>query len=365
MTKRQPKGIPVGGQFAQDRKPDGADLTLPFVNHIGANLSGDDFENASLEKGHFLGAKCVATSFAFANLKNADFLDADCTGANFDQSRLESSILMGNFENASFRCADLSFASCYEANFAGADFTDAYMPLIDMRKATGLETAKGLATITGEPKALPDGWSYAHGQGIFRDDDTERKVLRVANRRGVPWEVRVIRKGERYGRDDVLVNDESNKFFNAADPVLVEFWDAGQDESKFPGGCQFVSRYSLGTLLDGDQDRGLNLDGGEPRWSIDGDAMSRICTWLKPVVGEASDDIVKVAVDDSWGEIFLANIGTPFEDYEGGWEKPSSINGARIVPGDIVDDEVLLELPDGSRVKVQLDDFNAVRGLDD
>ena len=29
MTKRQPKGTPVGGQFAQERKPDGGDLVPP------------------------------------------------------------------------------------------------------------------------------------------------------------------------------------------------------------------------------------------------------------------------------------------------------------------------------------------------
>ncbi len=29
MTKRQPKGTPVGGQFAEDRKPDGGDLSEP------------------------------------------------------------------------------------------------------------------------------------------------------------------------------------------------------------------------------------------------------------------------------------------------------------------------------------------------
>ena len=29
MTKRQPGGTPVGGQFAEDRKPEGADLSEP------------------------------------------------------------------------------------------------------------------------------------------------------------------------------------------------------------------------------------------------------------------------------------------------------------------------------------------------
>jgi hypothetical protein len=33
MTKRQPKGTPVGGQFAQDRKPSGGDLTHTVINY--------------------------------------------------------------------------------------------------------------------------------------------------------------------------------------------------------------------------------------------------------------------------------------------------------------------------------------------
>jgi hypothetical protein len=31
VTKRQPKGTPVGGQFAQDRKPSGGDITTQTV----------------------------------------------------------------------------------------------------------------------------------------------------------------------------------------------------------------------------------------------------------------------------------------------------------------------------------------------
>jgi hypothetical protein len=34
MTTRQPKGTPVGGQFAQDRKPQGTDLDPRAVNHV-------------------------------------------------------------------------------------------------------------------------------------------------------------------------------------------------------------------------------------------------------------------------------------------------------------------------------------------
>ncbi len=34
MTKRQPKGTPVGGQFAEDRKPDGPDLRKPAKTEL-------------------------------------------------------------------------------------------------------------------------------------------------------------------------------------------------------------------------------------------------------------------------------------------------------------------------------------------
>ncbi len=34
MTKRQPKGTPVGGQFAQERKPHGDDLAAPTSSMV-------------------------------------------------------------------------------------------------------------------------------------------------------------------------------------------------------------------------------------------------------------------------------------------------------------------------------------------
>ncbi len=294
MTNRQPKGTPIGGQFAEGRKPSGGDLGEPFANYIEKDVSGVDFSERLLTSGHFLGSKCIGTKFHDSYLKSSDFLDADCTDAEFDRAVLESAILMGKFKRASFRGADMSLAACYEADFAEADFTDAYVMDTNMRKVTGLETAKGLETVTGEPSVLPDGWSYKHGRGIFKDiPSTERKAFRVTNSAGVPFEVRIIRKGERYGLNNMLVNDEGNKFFNPKDPILVEFWDAGQDPAYFPGGCQFTGgRYSLTTLVSREGARsnaGLNLYGGEPRWSIDAKAMQSVCEWLTPIVGEIEE----------------------------------------------------------------------------
>jgi hypothetical protein len=114
--------------------------------------------------------------------------------------------------------------------------------------------------------------------------------MRVTNSAGVPFDVRIIRKGERYGLNDCLVNNEDNKFFNTSDPILVEFCDAGQDPNRFLGGRQFVSRYGLHALLeDSDKGYGLNLYGGEPRWSIDAKTMKTVYEWLEPITTEAKD----------------------------------------------------------------------------
>lgn len=143
-----------------------------------------------------------------------------------------------------------------------------------------------------QPKGTRDGGKFApdvNQESTVDLGDVERDKMRVTNSSGDEFEVRIIRKGERYGLNDCLVNDESDRFFRPSDPILVEFWDAGQDPKRFQGGCQFVNRYGLGTLLSGGTDVGLNLYGGEPRWSIDADAMKSVYEWLEPITTEAKD----------------------------------------------------------------------------
>jgi hypothetical protein len=143
-----------------------------------------------------------------------------------------------------------------------------------------------------QPKGTRDGGKFApdvNPESTVNLADVVRNKTRVTNSNGVEFEVRIIREGDRYGMNDCLVNDSSNRFFNENDPVLVEFWDAGQDPDVFENGCQFTGgRYSLHTLLDDtDNGYGLNLYGGEPRWSIDGKAMKTIYEWLEPITAEA------------------------------------------------------------------------------
>lgn len=70
------------------------------------------------------------------------------------------------------------------------------------------------------------------------------------------WRVHLIYPGERYGLDGCLTY-ELNAYSGApaaahrASYPLVEFYDTSQDAARFPGG-QFVSRYYMTDLLEGD-----------------------------------------------------------------------------------------------------------------
>jgi len=92
-------------------------------------------------------------------------------------------------------------------------------------------------------------------------------VLKITTDKMHKFEVRIVNTGDRFGLNDVLVNDD--------DQALIEFWDT----STFEEG-QFVSRYFAETILDHEFGHGLNLDGGIPEWSIDANSMTTIVGWL-------------------------------------------------------------------------------------
>jgi hypothetical protein len=89
----------------------------------------------------------------------------------------------------------------------------------------------------------------------------------------VRFVVRILRKGDRYGLDDVLTWDK--------DRPGVEFYDARYDHTRFG---QFVSRYYVETIQAavpiGYATHGLDLMGHEPSWKIDGKAMRVVRQWL-------------------------------------------------------------------------------------
>ena len=81
------------------------------------------------------------------------------------------------------------------------------------------------------------------------------KMIKVINDNGRPWSVAIVR--------------DTVKFYDAR----YEHTDIGQ----------FVSSYYISTILDGNDDIGLCLDGGIPEWSISASGMGRIRKWLRDI----------------------------------------------------------------------------------
>jgi hypothetical protein len=94
----------------------------------------------------------------------------------------------------------------------------------------------------------------------------------------IHFNIRIIRKGDAYGLNDCLTHED-------ADP-MVEFYDPRHSNTKNNPIGQFVSRYYLKTLLDG-EDRlsthGLDLQGGVPDWKLSPSQMREIIETLKGV----------------------------------------------------------------------------------
>lgn len=85
------------------------------------------------------------------------------------------------------------------------------------------------------------------------------------------FNVRIVNKGEKYGRDFCLTHD--------GDKPMVEFYDARYPHTEFG---QFVSRYYVETILgDGNKKTGLNLDGGVPEWTVSAEDMATVRSFLK------------------------------------------------------------------------------------
>jgi len=89
------------------------------------------------------------------------------------------------------------------------------------------------------------------------------------------FNVRVVNKGEKYGRDFCLTHD--------SDKPLVEFYDSRYPHTEFG---QFVSRYYVSTILGTDgygrAEGGLILDGGNADvWTVKEGDMDVVRAYLK------------------------------------------------------------------------------------
>lgn len=98
---------------------------------------------------------------------------------------------------------------------------------------------------------------------------------------GVPFTVRVVLLGDRYGLNNCLTHEKEE------DP-LVEFYDARYPHTEHG---QFVSRYYASTLCEGRsrlERVGLCLDGGIPAWSVDSFSMRRVFDFLHGALPEGA-----------------------------------------------------------------------------
>jgi hypothetical protein len=103
---------------------------------------------------------------------------------------------------------------------------------------------------------------------------SRRPSKKAAGRRFL---VTVLRKGDRYGRDDALVYDE--------DEPQIEVWDqTWANKGGFDDRGQFVSRYYAFSIAE-ERRRGMGIDlvGYEPAWKIDGSAWGSAVSLAKSV----------------------------------------------------------------------------------
>jgi len=86
------------------------------------------------------------------------------------------------------------------------------------------------------------------------------------------FNVRIVKTGDKYGRNDCLTNDRA---------AMVEFYDSRYTDQTFGDCGQFVSRYYISTLVESKFPYGLSLDGGIPEWSVSAEGMAQVLEYIQ------------------------------------------------------------------------------------
>ena len=98
-------------------------------------------------------------------------------------------------------------------------------------------------------------------------------MLSIVNNKGIKFNVIVVKSGENYGLNDALINDSE---------PLVEFYDSRFTKGFTPIG-QFVSRYNLSTILEANENSGIDLLGYIPDWKISADNVKQVKEYIKNI----------------------------------------------------------------------------------
>ena len=95
----------------------------------------------------------------------------------------------------------------------------------------------------------------------------------VENEDNRQFAIRVIGKGDNYGRNRCLTLKENKQ--------LIEFYDVEKaGDEWFDELGQFVERYYIETIME-IENYGLNLSGNVDEWNIDGANVHKIQQWIK------------------------------------------------------------------------------------
>lgn len=120
------------------------------------------------------------------------------------------------------------------------------------------------------------------------------KIFKVTNDMGNDFIVRIVEKGEYWGRSNALL-------YEINDPLVVVYDDGGERyELTYTQvgyrqlNPQMVGAYYLSTLLEGKTDiTGIQFDGRVPRWQVDAENWKKVIEWLK-----AYDDSKKQLIEE-------------------------------------------------------------------
>jgi len=111
------------------------------------------------------------------------------------------------------------------------------------------------------------------------------------------FNVRILNKGDKYGREFCLTHDE--------DKPIAEFYDRRYPHTEFG---QFVSRYYVSTLLE-DPTGGLCLDfGNAASWTVSAEDMTLVRAYLRAMTDapeahiEPSPKVVKWELKVTWSD---------------------------------------------------------------
>jgi len=97
----------------------------------------------------------------------------------------------------------------------------------------------------------------------------------IITKAGFAFVLRIVRKGDDYGKDFCLTHDDEEP--------MVEFYDE-RFLDKFPPLGQFVTRYNADRFL-ARSAGGLDLHGGVEAWSLDEETYLQAQLWVRSELG--------------------------------------------------------------------------------